>query len=393
MRLLQRYILFELLRVFGFVLSVSTVLLVFVGIFQEVSENGLGPLQVLQILPFVVPSLLPFTIPATLLLTVCVVYGRMAGDREIIAAKAAGINVLSLLWPSFVLGSVLSVCSLLLTDQVIPWAVANIERTVTLAMEDILLDMLRTQNQVHDRAHGITISVLGGVEGKKLIRPTFRYSPHGKNTFTMQAREATLKFDLEKRQVLLHMVDGYIDAPGRRQMHVEEDTIPFPLPNQSQKLRPRHLSIERIRREITRAITDRRTSEHRRDIEAALALATGNFDRWQTTEFSAYGFQVIDGLGRDRRLRMEMHNRFAMASSCFFFVLFGSPFAILMSRKQFLTSFLFCFLPILLVYYPVAMLMMNLSKTGTVNPLWAMWVGNLLLLAACGFVFQKVLKH
>jgi len=81
MRLLQRYILSNMLKVFFFILSVLTVLLVFVGVFREVSESGLGPLQAVQILPYIVPSMLPFTIPATLLLTVCVVYGRMAGDQ------------------------------------------------------------------------------------------------------------------------------------------------------------------------------------------------------------------------------------------------------------------------------------------------------------------------
>ena len=68
--ILQRYVLRDLLIVFFFLLSVVTVLLVFVGVFKEMSATGLRPLQALQILPFIVPSLLPFTIPATLLLTV-----------------------------------------------------------------------------------------------------------------------------------------------------------------------------------------------------------------------------------------------------------------------------------------------------------------------------------
>ena len=93
MRLLQRYILFELLKVFSFLLVILTILLVFVGGFQEASENGLGPAQTLQILPYVVPSFMPFTVPATLLLTICLVYGRISGDQEVTAAKAAGINV------------------------------------------------------------------------------------------------------------------------------------------------------------------------------------------------------------------------------------------------------------------------------------------------------------
>ena len=91
MRLLQKYILAELIRVFVFVVSVLTVLLVFVGAFGQMTENNLGPAQVLEILPYLVPSLLPYTIPATMLLTVTVVYGRVAADHEITAAKAAGI--------------------------------------------------------------------------------------------------------------------------------------------------------------------------------------------------------------------------------------------------------------------------------------------------------------
>ena len=49
--ILQRYILGELLKVFSLVLTVLTVLLVFVGVFQQATEQGLGPLQLLQVLP------------------------------------------------------------------------------------------------------------------------------------------------------------------------------------------------------------------------------------------------------------------------------------------------------------------------------------------------------
>ncbi|OYW22155.1 MAG: hypothetical protein B7Z55_04960, partial [Planctomycetales bacterium 12-60-4] len=197
MRLLERYILGELLRVFFAVLGLTTCLMVFVGVFEKMREHGLGPWQVVQILPFVVPSLLPYTIPVTLLLTVCVVYGRLAGDREIIAAKAAGIHVLSLLWPSYFLGAVLSVGSLLLMDQVNPWSFSNIGRVVTLAMEDIFLDLLRTQNQFHLAEQGLTITVMD-VRDRTLIFPTFRLSPNGRNAVTMQAEEAGLEFDLQR---------------------------------------------------------------------------------------------------------------------------------------------------------------------------------------------------
>ena len=168
MRQVERYVMVELLRVFGGLITVSTLLLVFVGVFGEARKFDLGIWQVLQIMPYVIPSLMPYTIPATLLLSVCVVYGRMAGDNEIIAVRAAGIHVMHLMWPSFFLAGILSVLALFLTDQIIPWSFGNIERIVALAIEDIIFDKLRTENQINDKDHGITINVTG-VKGRTLV--------------------------------------------------------------------------------------------------------------------------------------------------------------------------------------------------------------------------------
>src|SRR5262245_2791611 len=143
MRILQRCVFSDLLRIFSLSIFVLTVLLVVMGVAGEAAKNGLGAEQIIKIIPYIIPSLLPYTIPATLLLTVCIVYGRMAGDDEIAAIKAAGINVFAVLGPSFVMGAILSLGTFILTDQFIPMGRARIERIITLAMEDIFLDGLR----------------------------------------------------------------------------------------------------------------------------------------------------------------------------------------------------------------------------------------------------------
>lgn len=392
MRLLERYVLGELLRVFVGVLIVTTCLLVFVGVFEQVKERGFGPWQALQILPFIVPSLLPYTVPATLLLTVCVVYGRMAGDREIIAAKAAGVNIVALMWPSYFLGAVLSVCALLLLDQVIPWSLANIERTATLAMEDIFLDLLRSQNQVNLPERGITITVID-VRDRTLILPTIRYSPRGKKSIFIQAREARFDFDMQNQQVILQMKHVHLDIPGHNRMFLESETRPFPLMTGNQRTRGRNLRIRDIHREIAKAERRLEEARQRQTIETALILATGEFHRYAEAGYYSHRRAIDESKETQRRLRTELHNRFATSCSCFFFVLLGSPFAIVMEKKQFLTSFLFCFLPILLVYYPVSMMTQNLSKTGQLNPAWAVWAANALLLVAAAHFIRKVLQH
>lgn len=389
MRLLERYVFIELCRVFAVLLGLMTLLLVFVGVLGQVKEHGLGPWQVLQILPFVVPILLPYTIPVTLLLTVCVVYGRMAGDREVIAVKAAGIPVMYIIWPSLFLGGVLSVGSMLLSDQVIPWANASIERIATLAMEDIFLDLLRTQNQIKIKEAGVSITVTG-VRDRTLINPVFRYSPNGKNTNTLSADEARLKFDLQKRQVMVEMTGVHGNAAGQSSFWLENEVRPFRLPDRNKGMQLRNLRLQEMTAAVAKTRQDADDVMHQQAMEAAFALTTGNFHHFTEPALPLKDIQRKYHQGNIRRLRTEYHTRFAMSMSCLFFVLVGSPFAVLSGKKQFLTSFLFVFSPILLVYYPVAMMTQNLSKSGSLEPSYAVWAANGVLLAAAAYFLRRV---
>lgn len=389
--ILQRYILRELLLVFFFLLSGVTVLLVFVGVFREVSASGLRPAHALQILPYIVPSLLPFTIPATLLLTVCVVYGRMAGDREVTAAKAAGINVLSLLLPALSLGGVMSLVSLLMADQVIPWAVRNIQTTIAQAMEEIFLDVLRSNGQVVDNERGFSITVMR-VEGNRLVRPTFHYHPKGSKPVAVQAQEAMLKFDMDRRLVVLDMKNGHVDVPGQRRAWFQHERQTFPLPFDTKEPKSRHLTISTIRRKLARVNTELEEARDYRDANTAMLLTLGDFDGLRTVEMYKYRHERELHRKDLVRLRTEIHNRFALATSCFFFTLLGAPFAVLQARRQFLTTFFMCFLPILLIYYPVLLLTMNLCKSASAPPV-TMWVANAVLLGVGVVVLRKLLRH
>ena len=393
MRLLQRYILLEMLRVFLFILSVLTPLLVFFGVFREATERGLGPDQTLQILPFIVPSLLPFTIPATLLLTVCIVYGRMSGDHEITAAKAAGINLMSLMWPSMFLGAILSVCSLLLTDQVIPWSESKMKSIVIGAMEEIVLDVLRSEN--HWARNGNMITVMG-VNESTLSEPHVRFTPPGKKPIQFQAQRATMEFDLDAQLINFHLYDGKIDRPGKGSVWFKECRQPVPLSTffSATRTKPRHISMRQIKHNLTDISDERQLQQDQHDAEVALSLATGQFEHFfEESSLTQHSDQMKRNKSSAAKLKTELHSRFAFACGCFFFALIGSPFAILMGKRQVLTVFFVSFLPILAIYYPVVLFMMQLSKAQSINPAWSMWVGNGLLLLAGGIILRRLLRH
>src|SRR5689334_19665157 len=107
-------ILFELLKTFSVSLIVLTGLILLAGVISEAMKSGLGPLQILSIIPLLTPSMLPYTVPATTLFATCTVYGRLSADNEILALKAAGVHIGRVLFPGVLLGLFASAGTLLL---------------------------------------------------------------------------------------------------------------------------------------------------------------------------------------------------------------------------------------------------------------------------------------
>ena len=393
MKLLQRYIMGELVRVFILLVIVLTVMLVFVGLFQEATERGLGAIQILQIMPFVVPSMLPFTIPATLLLAVCVVYGRISGDLEVIAAKAAGISATQLLAPAFVLGTVLTLMSFSLTNYVIPWAVTNIERIVTQAIEDIFLDVLASQHHFSDVDKGYSITV-HDVKDRQLKEATFQYRNRSDQQVTVKAREASISFDLNEKTVRLTLKNARGTLAGTdTEMEQAVSELTFPLPQEIARVKARHMTLHALVSGIRDARDEQKQRMEQAHREAAMLLITGEFAQLGGDGVSALSDEGKQAKGRELKYQTEIHSRFSMAASCLFFAFVGGPFSMLQARRQFITTFVMCFLPILLVYYPIMFLMVNLSRNATLDAWWAMWIPNAILGVIGASVLQKVVRH
>src|SRR3989304_6253200 len=175
------------------------------------------------------------------------------------------------------MAGILAICSLVPEAQVIPWAFGNIERAMALAAEDIFLDTLRSRHHYVDHSRGITIAV-EGVEGTTLLQPIFQYGPNGHDPYTVLAREGSVKFDLEKRVVNLHLRDVHVSSPNQQTSFSPEENFPFDMPPNNKRTNPRYQSIHENRRSLGELVQGLENSRHERDVETALALAIGDFD-------------------------------------------------------------------------------------------------------------------
>ncbi|MGZ0175039.1 MAG: LptF/LptG family permease, partial [Planctomycetales bacterium] len=253
--------------------------------------------------------------------------------------------------------------------------------------------VLSAQHMVEYPDKGWAITVSGvDKEQRILYRPYLRWTVRGEQ-YVAQVREAVLRIDLEKERVILQPIDARFAGPGRISVRLKEGDIELPLPMSSDKIKPRHLSISAIREKLDNFRDDCQEAEDARAIRTAFALAMGEFDALAEAPMINQSNKIIASTRQSRKHNTELHNRFALSCSCFFFALVGGPFSILQARRQFLTTFFLCFLPILLVYYPVVLLMMNLAKSGSVNPAWAMWTGNAILLVGAIFVLRQTVRR
>jgi lipopolysaccharide export system permease protein len=93
-----------------------------------------------------------------------------------------------------------------------------------------------------------------------------------------------------------------------------------------------------------------------------------------------------------QRLYTEPWRRWANGFSCLCFVLIGAPMAIRLRHAEFLASFFACFLPILLVYYPLLAVSVGQAKDGSVPPP-AVWIGNLVLAGWGVWLLRRVVRY
>lgn len=377
MRMLTRYVLSELLKVFLVALTGLTVMLLIVGLVKQAKDQGLGPQQVVLLIPYVLPDMLRYTIPATILFAASSVYGRMSGSNEVVAIKSLGISPMAVIWPCFILSFLLSLLTVWLNDVAVTWGQRGIQRVVIESVEDIVYSMLRTQRSYTTRNISIMVKA---VEGKRLIQPTFNITSDDQPPMTVMAREAELLSDGELLRVVCYQASIEIQGQGSAVLDVFEHEIPLDEVSRSgdNSRIPTRVPLSLIPRERERVEAELADYKRRRAAELALPLLTGDFDVYDSQDWKLEANIIQDKLNWLYRLDTEPPRRWSAGFSCLCFALIGVPMAIWRRNADFLTSFFLCFGPILIIYYPLLVFGVEQAKSGAFHA-YIVWLGNAVL--------------
>ncbi len=371
----------EILRAFAIALTAMTCLILLVFLIQEGLREKLTLTAVLKLVPYTLPTALCFAIPGTILFAVCICYGRMSSQNEIVAVKAMGVAPLRMLAPALVIAVLLSLATVWLNDVAASWGRRGIYRVILHTSAQTIYAMLDAQGTF---TRGKIFIDVDAVQGENLINPFIhRTGDNPEDNFRIHAQMARILVDPERELLVIRLKNADLHDGQRIRGTLDDDDIPVPLGDVTKRKNdgqsPAVLSLAEIPRELE--LLRQRTAEDRMQLAAELAADTlaGNVIEMTHPAWGGRFHELQERKYLEYKLLSEPWRRWANGFSCLAFVIVGAPLSVLLQRFDFWTNFAFCFIPVLLLYYPLLMYGIGEAKSGALHPA-AVWLGNIVMI-------------
>jgi lipopolysaccharide export system permease protein len=311
MRIFDRYIGQQVLLGTLYAVLVLGLVLVLGNLFKQI-QPLLVDLKapwtlVLRFVISVLPLSLMYTIPWGFLSAVLLVFGRLSSNQEITSFRVAGLSLVRLSAPVFVIGAGLSLLSLWLNLNVVPASKATVRQLIyDQAAKDprSLLKPGVVQGDFRGDGNEVQKMLIEGEDGDwvnglhiyMLPRPDADASP----TY-VHATRAALAVDHEKRQLRMKLENAHfetVDANGVLSMAFAANVEPLILDLKAPhgRSKPNAMTNEEILREI---------SDH----------------------------PELDG-DKVRKMRMEITKRYSFSMACLAFAFVAVPLGMQTRRKD-----------------------------------------------------------
>jgi lipopolysaccharide export LptBFGC system permease protein LptF len=221
MRISDRYIGKQILLGTLYAVLILSVVLVLGNLFKKIQPllvDQRAPLElVLRFVLSVLPVSLMYTVPWGFLSAVLLVFGRLSAGNELTAFRVAGVSLVRLAVPVFVIGTLLSAASLWLNTRVVPQSKATAAQLIydqAARDPDSLLKPGVVQGNFKGGSSGIQKVLIEGRGGEWV--EGFHYHQiagdgSGERSYVHAAR-AALAVDHENSQLRIKLEDAFFES-------------------------------------------------------------------------------------------------------------------------------------------------------------------------------------
>jgi lipopolysaccharide export system permease protein len=424
--ILVRYVLKELIAPFLASLFGITFLFVvdfLVKILDNVLSKGLPTSTVLEIFVLNLAWMLSLSIPMAVLVASLMTFGRMSGDQEITAVKAAGISPLSLMRPVLLVALLLSVLMVVFNNWVLPEAnhrSVELMNAVSRKKPHVFIDAGRLITQfpgvqlwvnridpVSGTLYGIQIFEMEKKGAPRIVYADSASMDYVDNGATLMLRlrsgethlvdpdDADNYFRIRffSQDLAMQNVDDRLERRSRsyrsdREMPVEMmwDVVTEARKNYDTaavQAKTRRLpTLLRIRdfvdgdSVLSADVKGLPLGDSMQIVQSLRKVRVQETASLRATE-RAWG-RMEGELKRAAQYMVEIHKKFSTAFACFVFVLIGAPLGI-MARKGGIGTGILYSLAFFVIYWICLIGGENLADRLVVSPELAMWISNIII--------------
>lgn len=348
MRILDRYILKELLGPFVFGVAAFSSIFIASGVLFRmvnfITQFGAPFSAVVKIFFFSLPELINYTFPMSMLLASLLAFGRLSSTSEIIAMKSAGISFKRMVLPVFIMAFVVSMLSMAFAEKIVP--ASKVAYQQVFYQEIYKNTMPRSQEHI----------VIKDVSGSNIERLTYARRFDEKEGImygvTVEEFDGDNLVHIQNAEKATWAKDSWIlengtihDLSGgegiNRSVQFQEQVLPIKLsPKQVGRTQkdPDEMSLSELRQQI-------KSLNHQ-------YVSTAKYE-------------------------IEMYQRFMIPLASLVFALIGTPLGLQPHRSSSSIG-LGLSIIIIFIYYAVMTLTMTLGKNNTIPPLLAAITPNTL---------------
>jgi lipopolysaccharide export system permease protein len=353
--------------VFTFVLLLGNVLKEILALLVN-RQATLG--LVTEAIGLLIPFVWVFALPMGMLTATLLVFGRFSADQELIAARASGISLLSLITPILLLSLALCTVSALVNLEVAPRcrvAYKNLIFNIKLELSNVQLPEGRFIKDFPGY-----IFYVGKNRKQELQDVRVYYLKDGTNvTMTVRASRGRWELDTLNKQLVLHLADAKSVVLATGQTLNADATVNVDLVPQRKgpfKADVKDLTFAQLRDEM-------------RDLERRINLPppAQKLSAEELIELR----REVEKQRKDATapIRVQIHRQVAFSFACFGFTLVGVPLGIRVHRRETNIGIAIA-LMLAVVYYSFILVGHSLTAYPEWAPHLIMWIPNFIFQAA-----------
>lgn len=362
MRILDRYILKELLGPFVFGVGVFASILVGSGplfrIAQYISQYGASLWICTKLLALSLPGIIALTFPMAMLLSSLMAFGRLSSSSEIVAMKCAGLSFYRLATPVFIVAFGVSIFSMVFNEVLVPRA--NAAYTYIVHYE------ILKNTQPKSQDHIVIKDIVDGSLKRLTYARRFDEGLSMMQDISIQEYDKDKLVRIENAEKALWKDGGWTMMNGIIYELTDDGRVELTL-----RFAEQAMPVEKVPGEISR--------DQKQPQEMTIRELKQHIQILQREQVRTGVFEV------------ELQQRIGVPFACLIFSMIGVPLGIQRQRSSSSIG-LGISVIVIFAYYAVMSMTMALGQGGTLPAVVAVWIPNFLGLIAGAFLIYRASK-